>query len=156
MSSVVPPTLPQQEQGQHVMKRGSFVSSEDFESLTCGAAPVLVGRLRSAADAGQQALKELATEVQDAAISRLGGKAGGGVEVAFGSAMGRSFYATADESTTTADVVLFFTLVSWKHNLPFSDDAQQIYPGARTVRGNSSFVLAKACDIFQHVCSTTR
>lgn len=94
------------------MQRGSFVSSEGFESLTCGAALGLIGRLRTAADAGQEALKELAEEVQSAAISKLGGNQGGGVEVAFGRAMGRSFFATADGSTTTADVVLFFTLVS--------------------------------------------
>lgn len=82
--------------------------------LTCGAAPGLVGRLRTAADAGQEeALKELAEKVQSAATSRLGGNHGGGGVVAFGRAMGRSFYATADGSTTTADIVLFFTLLSW-------------------------------------------
>eukprot|EP00752_Nemacystus_decipiens_P005522 g4994.t1 len=97
---------------QHVMDRGSFVSAEGFESLTCGAAPGLIGRLRTAADSGQEALKELAEEVQSAATSRLGSNrgGGGGVEVAFGRAMGRSFYATADGSTTAADIVLFFTL----------------------------------------------
>ena len=102
----------QHKEQQQVMDRGSFVSSECFESLTCGAAPGLIGRLRAAADAGQEVLKGLAEEVQADAISRLGGDQGGGVEVAFGRAMGRSFYATADGSTTTANVVLFFTLVS--------------------------------------------
>lgn len=112
-----PPATTKQRTQQQVLDRGGFVSSESFESLTCGAAPRLIGRLRSAADAGQEALKEFAEEVQFAAISRLGGNQGGGVEVAFGRAMGRSFFATADGSTTTADVVLFFTLVSWRQKL---------------------------------------
>lgn len=110
--SYTPPPPQQKEEKTQVMERGSFVFSESFESLTCGAALVLIGRLRAAADAGQEALKELAQEVKSAAISRLGGNQGGGVEVAFGRAMGRSFYATADGSITAADIVLFFTLVS--------------------------------------------
>eukprot|EP00903_Cladosiphon_okamuranus_P007959 g7682.t1 len=110
MSSSSAPSVHQPQEHKKVMERGSFVLSESFESLTCGAAPGLVGRLRTAADAGEEALKELAEEVQTAAVSRLGGNPGGGVEVAFGRAMGRSFYATADGCTTTADVVLFFTL----------------------------------------------
>ncbi|CAN0120241.1 unnamed protein product [Ectocarpus sp. 4 AP-2014] len=105
-------TSPPQQQVQR-MDRGSFVSSESFESLTCGAPPVVIERLRQAtgADAGPDALKELGESIKKAAVEKLGGSGDkGGVEVAFGGAMGRSFYATADGSTTTADVVLFYTL----------------------------------------------
>lgn len=104
-------------QQQHVqrMDRGTFISSESFESLTCGAPGVVIERLRQATgsgDAGPDALKELGESIKKAAVDKLGGSGDkGGVEVAFGGAMGRSFYATADGSTTTADVVLFYTLV---------------------------------------------
>lgn len=104
----------QQQQDANRMDRGTFVSSESFESLTCGASTSLIERLRQAtsADASVSDLKELGRSVQTAAMEKLGGNCGGGVEVAFGGAMGRSFFATADGSTITADVVLFYTLVS--------------------------------------------
>lgn len=98
------------------MDRGSFVSSESFESLTCGAPAVVIERLRQAtgADAGPDALEELGESIKKAAVETLGGGGDkGGVELAFGGAMGRSFYATADGSTTTGDVVLFYTLVGY-------------------------------------------
>ncbi|CAN0247377.1 unnamed protein product [Scytosiphon promiscuus] len=107
----------QHQEKEHRMNRRTYLSSESFESLTCGASAPLVARLREATNAGVDvdagALKELGHSVKTAAMEKLAGRdnnCGGRVEVAFGTAMGRSFFATADESDSTADVVLFYTL----------------------------------------------
>ncbi|CAM9344698.1 unnamed protein product [Hapterophycus canaliculatus] len=96
------------------MDRATFLSSESFDTLTCGASAPLIDRLRqatAAANAVAGALEELGRGVKTAALAKLGRELWcGEMEVAFGGAMGRSFFATADESTTTADVVLFYTL----------------------------------------------
>eukprot|EP00035_Acanthoeca_spectabilis_P003447 m.93363 g.93363 ORF g.93363 m.93363 type:complete len:174 (+) comp12128_c0_seq1:1433-1954(+) len=100
------------------MDRGSLLSSDSFESQTCGAAPGLIPRLRTAMETGAaaapgevSAIEQLAKALQSAGCAQLtaAGVRDPKVEVAFGRAMGHSIFATADDATT-ADVVLFFTL----------------------------------------------